>query len=101
MSSSHHDFIGIATSTPSSVAMKPRTEKMAKPAMKEVMQLPMQTIIVSRRILLWNLMVTMIMTMMMVMTMTIMLTMMMTMMMTMKMVTMMMTIMQTCCRMRG
>ena len=59
MSSSHHDFIGIATSTPSSVAMKPRTEKMAKPAMKEVMQLPMQTIIVSRRILLWNLMVTM------------------------------------------
>ena len=73
MSSSHHDFIGIATSTPSSVAMKPRTEKMAKPAMKEVMQLPMQTIIVSRRILLWNLM----------MTMTIMLTMTMTMMMTM------------------
>ena len=100
MSSSHHDFIGIATSTPSSVAMKPRTEKMAKPAVKEVMQLPMQTIIVSRRILLWNLMVTMIMTMMMVMTMTIMLTMTMTMMMTM-MVTMMMTMMQTCCRMRG
>ena len=90
MSSSHHDFIGIATSTPSSVAMKPRTEKMAKPAMKEVMQLPMQTIIVSRRILLWNLMVTM-MTMM-VMTMTIMLTIM---------LTMMMTMMQTCCRMRG
>ena len=66
MSSSHHDFIRIATSTPSSVAMKPRTEKMAKPAVKEVMQLPMQTIIVSRRILLWNLMVTM-MTMIMVM----------------------------------
>ena len=89
MSSSHHDFIGIATSTPSSVAMKPRTEKMAKPAMKEVMQLPMQTIIVSRRILLWNLMVTMMtMMMVMVMTMTIMLT-------------MMMTMMQTCCRRRG
>ena len=88
MSSSHHDFIGIATSTPSSVAMKPRTEKMAKPAMKEVMQLPMQTIIVSRRILLWNLMMTM--------TMTMMMTMMVTMMMT-----MMMTMMQTCCRMRG
>ena len=94
MSSSHHDFIGIATSTPSSVAMKPRTEKMAKPAVKEVMQLPMQTIIVSRRILLWNLMMTM--TIMLTMTMTMMMTMMVTMMMT-----MMMTMMQTCCRMRG
>merc|ERR1719490_389959 len=43
------------TSTPSSVAMNPRTEKMAKPAVKEVMQLPMQTIMVSRKMLLWNL----------------------------------------------
>ena len=49
------DFATSFTSTPSSVAMNPRTEKMAKPAVKEVMQLPMQTIMVSRKMLLWNL----------------------------------------------
>ena len=34
--------------------MKPRMEKIAKPATKEVMQLPMQTMAVSRRMLLWK-----------------------------------------------
>ena len=47
--------LSLPTSTPSSVAMNPRTEKMAKPAVKEVMQLPMHTIIVSLKMLLWNL----------------------------------------------